>query len=337
MSIVVSPKPEFYELYSAGQVEDIIGSLKNLNEIPHKYTYFKESAALWDRYVRRMELEDQPNSLNSTVKLLELNYAYLEDILDSGQTVNVIDIGPGNALPVKDLLNRLNKSGRLGKYKAIDISQEMLSLAKNNIDQWFKGKIVFEGHILDIGSSGFTARLAKMLRSSTSVNVVLFLGGTIGNVPSPEAVYKKLHDSLGAADVFILGLKLDTLNARKYFNFTEGLDLPEMEALILRRLGIEDGSYIVEKGYDSKRKERYMRVRLQQEVTIKFASGDVREDVLLAKGSSILLWRYWHYESLDILKQLNKAGFLALHSSLTNDEETLVVISRAFRGEIKRS
>lgn len=327
MGVLISPKLDFYKLYDNEQVADIVYSLENFQEIPHKYTYFNESAALWDRYAKRMAGEEQPNSLTSTIRLLRLNHGYLKDLLGN-KRVNVIDIGPGNAMPVRGLLESLSKDNQLDTYKAIDISREMLSLAHDNVTRWFGDKMAFEEYVLDIGSDSFRSQLSQLTHSSNTTNVVLFLGGTIGNVRSPELVYKKIHDSLNSRDVFILGLKLDTINSRKYFNFTEGVDLPEMEASILKRLNILPDYFEVEKGYDEVKKERYIRIRLKQDITIRFSFGGNEKDVKLRRKETILLWRYWHYDNLSILEQLSKAGFVMLHTSLTADEETLVVIAR---------
>src|SRR5687767_11586436 len=52
---VITPRPEFYELFNQEQIYDIVNNLEIHHEIPRQYNYFDGGADHWDKYVRRMD------------------------------------------------------------------------------------------------------------------------------------------------------------------------------------------------------------------------------------------------------------------------------------------
>lgn len=130
------PTKDFYELYTRKQILDIITNLDTHREIPRQYNYFDKGAVNWDEHSQNRWNEDAPNLLKSTVELMDANMGAIDKLLQGYSRVNVIDIGPGNALPVKELLAHLVERGLLHRYIAVDISEEMLHIAKKNINEW---------------------------------------------------------------------------------------------------------------------------------------------------------------------------------------------------------
>lgn len=331
------PRAEFYQIFSPAQAYDILTSLELQHEVPHQYSYFGQSAEFWDLYAHRLAEEKTPNLLTSTLKLLDVNQPYLDDLLSKYKRVNVVDVGVGNALPVKDFLQHLLNQGKLGRYLAIDVSPEMLEIAGRNIKDWFGGKVEFEGYEQDINYDRFNTLLAEEAlkrNAHETVNLVLFLGGTPENLPDQEAAYRIIRSSMGGNDLFIQVVKLDTPAARQYFDF--GIDskpqpLPEQEKFLIDLLGIDESYYDVEMGYDSEVRARYMRIRLKYAVTIRFKFDEGERLINLNKDDRILLWRYWHQDGLEVVQQLQHVNFLTLQSSLTEDEEYLLTVSRLKR------
>jgi len=335
---VVSPRPEFYKLYTQAQIYDILTNLDVYREIPRQYSYFDGGAAYWDDYTQRLSMEVAPNLLTGTLKLLSYNQGYIDQLLSAYKRVNVIDIGVGNAIPVKGLLSHLLEAGKLGRYAGIDISPEMLQIAGGNIRKWFGDRIAFEPYTLDISYERFTSIIAPDSLKSDSqdtVNLILFLGGTWTNFREPDAALRAVHDSMGRNDVLLQSLKLDTATSRRYFDFNADpgkAEIPPIRRFIIDLLNIDDSYYDVEVGYDSERGERYTRIRLKVAVTIKFDFDGQERQLDLNKDEAILLWRVWHYSDLDMLQQLDRCNFHTLHASQTEDWEYMLTVS-----QIKRS
>jgi uncharacterized SAM-dependent methyltransferase len=330
---VVTPKPEFYDIYSRRQILDIISNLDIHREIPSQYNYMDGGANNWDNWVKRLDKEGAPNYLNNTIELVRSNLSTVDHLVGDRTHVNIIDIGVGNAYPVKDLLAHLLDKGILHRYIAIDISRTMLDIAEQNIKEWFDGKVNFEGHVRDISHERFDDlvvddMLAK--ESHQTVNLVLLLGGTPVNFRSIPDVLKIVYGSMEEDDLLVYTGNPDTEKARRYFDFhpKEGSnDLSPIDRFILDLLNIDASLYEVEMGYDERKKMRFVRIRLNAALTIKFKFENSERSVNLEKGETILLLRIWHMTALEIIGKFENAGFVLLHSNMTKDRERLLTIS----------
>ncbi|HSW74947.1 MAG TPA: L-histidine N(alpha)-methyltransferase [Candidatus Saccharimonadales bacterium] len=334
---VVTPKPEFYKLYNQSQIYDIVSSIENRHEIPREYNYFDKGAVSWDNYTQRLARETTPNTLNATKFLLVQNEKYLDSLLSKYKKINIVDVGVGNALPVKDFLQHFLDEGKLGRYIAIDISKEMLQIARKNVKKWFNGAVQFEDHRCDINYEKFSDVLAQEYMSSKSsetANLILSFGGTISNLRKPAAAFRILHDSMGINDFLLHAQKLDTESSRRYFDFNlnpNSSSLAPNHRLIFDLLNIDPSFYDVEMGFDSEKKERYIRVRLKIALTLKFDFEAGQRVLELDKGDTILLWRAWQKSALDVTKELDESEFYPLQSSQTDDQEYILTISRIKR------
>ncbi|HSD56179.1 MAG TPA: L-histidine N(alpha)-methyltransferase, partial [Candidatus Saccharimonadales bacterium] len=217
---MVKPLPKFYKLYSAKQVIDIISNLDIYRESPVQYTYFNSGATRWDDYTRHLLEEDESNALTNTVNLLSINQTYIDELVEDYEHVNIIDLGVGNALPVRALVDHFHKTRKLKRYIGIDISQELLGIAEQNIKEWFNGEVNFEGHIRDIVYDRFDDLLVSDsfgAEAGSTVNLVLFLGGTLANFREPSHALSTIHDSMGKNDLLFFTKKLDTQKSRRFF------------------------------------------------------------------------------------------------------------------------
>lgn len=338
---VISPKPAFYKLFTDQQLFDIVAGLETYHEIQRQYNYFDGGADYWDKYANRMATEQQPNLLTSTIKLFLMNQSYIDDLLSEYKRVNVVDVGVGNSLPVKGFIERLLAQGRLGRYIALDISPKMLEIAKRNVEDWFGGKVKFEGYQRDINYVRFADLLiGEYVKDDAqhTVNLVLVLGGTLGNLRSPDSALKVIQSSMGRSDLFIQSLKLDTSTSRRFFDFniTPGVTtLSPNHRFIFDMLNIDSSFYDVEMGYDPRDKQRYIQVRLKIALSLVFDFAKGKRVVELNKGDTILLWRYWHQDAFATIRQLDRDGFHLLHASETEDQEYMLTISRVASSRAK--
>lgn len=331
------PKAAFYKTYTQEQIYDIVTNLEMHREILRQYNYFDGGTEHWDLYVRRMENEQIPNLLNMTQKLLSKNEAYIDDLMGKYQKVNIVDIGAGNALPAKNLIAHFLENGKLGRYIPIDISPEMLQLAKRNIETWFGDAVVFEGYQRDITRDRFAGILAGDYIKNTAQhtgNLILFLGGTLQNFRKRDIPLQVINDSMGANDFLIHTQKLDSLASRRYFDFNSeprNTSLSPNHRLIFDLFNIDEDFYDVEMGYDSSADERYIRIRLKVALNINFKFDNGERELAFNKGESILLWRASQDKAIDIINQFDRNDFYVLQSSQTEDQEYILTLSRVKR------
>ena len=334
VSIEVKPKSEFYELYSSAQQVDIASSIETYGEIPLQYSYFDGGADYWDEYSNRLMDEHSANTLRSTIELLETNFANIDRLIGEHRRVNIIDLGVGNGLPVRGLLEHLLERNVLGRYVGIDLSPTMLAVAEKHITSWFGGKVAVETHVRDITTEGFRDLLVDDYRASQEnrpLNLVMLLGGTIKNLRRPEDALRQVNVSMLPSDLLFYTAKLDTENSRRYFDFNareEVAELSDRHKLVIELLGIDPSLYEVEQFYDETLRSRFIRIRIKLDVAVHFdgADGDWRID--LKKNETITLWRAWHVTAREVFDQFEGADFELLNSGVTADSEYLITMSR---------
>lgn len=330
----ITPAPEFYKVFSQGQIYDIVSSLEIHHEIPREYNYFNGGAGSWDKFATRLANEETPNVLKATIELLDKNQNYIDDLLKNHRRVNIVDIGVGNALPVKELVAHLIDKDVLGRYIAIDISDGMLQMAERNLKRWFGDKINFEGYQQDINYDRFSNILAEeyiKADADSTLNLILVLGGTLSNFRNPDAALRIIHDSMGLRDLIIYTNKLDTPSTRRYFDFNVtpgGTTIAPTHRLVVDLLNIDDSCYELDLGYDEQSHQRFERIMFKQALSIRFDFDEGERIVNFNKGDSLLIWRAWQMSSLDFIHQFDRNDFYMLHSSQTDDQEYILTVSR---------
>jgi len=335
----VSPKPKFYKLFTQAQIYDIVRNLEMHHEIPRQYNYFDGGATRWDEYVKGLGSQDDANLLNRTVELISENQGYLDKRLDACKMVNVVDVGVGNAQPAKNLLQHLLDQGKLARYIAIDISAEMLEIARHNIKEWFGGSVHCETYEMDVTHERFANILAEdYLKEDVqgTSNIILFLGGTADNLRIPDDAFRTINESMNASDLLLYSNKLETADMRpQWFNYSSSapgkLELAPMHRLVFDLLNIDATFYDVEMDFNEQMRQRYTRARLKVAMTLKFEFEDGERVIEFEKGETILIWRSWQMTAKDVADQFDRTGFYTLHSSQTDDREYILTVSQVRR------
>lgn len=330
---VIRPLPEFYTLYSPEQIFDILSNLDIRREIPVQYAYFRKGADYWDRYAQRLLSERTPNTLTATIALLRSNMTHIDRLLTDSAQVNVIDLGVGNALPVRGLLEHLASKHILQRYIGIDDSEEMLKIADRNIAEWFNNSIKFEKYIKDINYDRFSHLIAEEAFSngiSKATNLVLLFGDTLSNMQIPSRVLQLINDSMGRNDFLLYTLKLDSPTARRYFTISDQPGNQKLDKVFIGNaialLGITDDLYETEYTFDKEQRSRFIRIIFKVDVIIEFDMGGIKRNISLNKGERITVLRIRHKNTLNVINEFDTAGFDLLHASKTPDQEYLFAI-----------
>jgi SAM-dependent methyltransferase len=331
---VVHPNPAFYDIYSERQVLDIITNLSVRSEIPLQYNYLQDGAKNWEGRMERFASESAANSLISTIELLQDNLSTIDRFLKGKKKVNIIDLGVGNARPVKELLGHLLDREILHRYIGIDISPAMLDVAQRNVKEWFGEAVKFEGYVRDITNEQFDDLLVSDMLdqdADQTINIVLLLGGTSVNFRFFNDTFKPIFNSMYRNDLLIHTLKPDTEASRGYLDLgakSVSSSLSPIFKNILDLLNIDESTYETEMGFDDLRKMRYVRIRLKVALQVQFdLGGSKRREISLEKGGTILLFRAWHFSTPEIIAELGRAGFTFLHASLTENRQYFMSIS----------
>ncbi len=334
----ISPSPKFYETYSPKQIFDIISNITIHSEIPLQYSYADGGATFWDSYATRLADEEVPNILTSTIDLLQANLDDIDRYIGDHKKINVIDLGPGNGLPVRDLLDHLLKQGRLQRYIAIDISKEIIQVTEQHIREWFGDAVAFEGYVRDFGTERFDDLFADDYANSDDeipLNLVLLLSGTICNFRLPGQALQTINSSLGLNDLLIYTTKLDTPNSRRYFDLgIESRPRPQdfLFHILIDQLNLKESFYELDQIYDEQKRTRAINMRPTVDLEIQFELSKGTRIVQLRKNEPILLWRYWHFDTLDVVNQFDDNGFTLMQAVKSRDHEYLLMVSKIKTG-----
>lgn len=328
----VVPTDAFYENYSHKQILDIISNLTNYQEIPTLYSYSDGGATYWDEYALRLVDEQTPNILTSTIKLLDMNSRYIDSLIENYQKVNVIDLGPGNGLPLKQTLTRLLENKKLNRYIAIDGSKEMLSILENNVKEWFGGAVKFEGYVRDFGHERFNDLLHDDMADGEAmpINLVFVLGGTLNNFRLPDHALRTINASIGTHDLTVFAGYLDTPSTRRYFDFnaSSSSNQKRRSLLILDFMGISEAMYDVERKFNPESSARSTCIIPKIDLNVKISLPKGTRTVELRKGEPILLWRHWHKDTMATLQQFAGNGFDIMQMTKSTDEQHYVLTSK---------
>lgn len=335
----ITPTPDFFSMYNGEQIFDIISSIDTFREIPHKYSYFDGGAEHWDKYTHKILTEASPNLLTSSIELLRLTTPYLDRIYEDYARINIVDIGVGNCLPVRKLLTHFLEQNKLARYIGIDVSQDMIELARRNIELWFGDKVKFEGYVRDFSYERFRDILLPEIYDKdeySTANLMLFLGGTLANFRKPERTLTTIHDSMTKNDFLISTMKLDSMQSRRYFDFSAGSGAPALdlqEKNILDLLNIDESLYTVEQFFDKQLFERRIQVRFNVAVSLTFELEGRQKAVNINKDDTLLLWRYKHRDLLHILGRYDQCDFETVQLVRSKNQECVLTTCKIKTGQ----
>jgi uncharacterized SAM-dependent methyltransferase len=335
---IVTPKEEFYKVYGERQIIDIISNLEINKEIPHKYAYFNGGAHWFDAYAQRVSQEDGPSTLKKSIEALDFDTEYIYSLIRKYKKVNVIDIGPGNSLPVRKFIDFLLSKDKLRKYIAVDISPEMLKVSEKNLRSWFGKDFPFEGHVRDINVDSiqellFTNTHFSEREDQSYINLVFFIGSTIENQRKYDESLHTIKNSMGKHDLLLLGQVLDSDTSKMHLAFsakersTQNSDLG-LILTVVDFLNISDDMYEVYRYYDPEERARIISIALKFDVDIKFETKSFKQTVSISSKDEVIVFRHNHHTGIEVINTMNDIGFDLLHATTSSSADQIHVISK---------
>jgi len=327
---------KLFEVFDEARVYDIVRSMELHGEVPHQYTYFEEGVPLWEESANEQLSVERPSMLRRTIELIESNYGYIDSLTTKYKKVNIIDIGVGNAAPVKGLLTKLIQQNRLGRYIAIDFSKGMLDLARGHLEEWFGGTIQYEEYVLDMAYDRFANLLSRdyLNPDHDAVNLVLLLGATPNNLRVTSDAFRTIYESINGDDLFIYTDKLEPPNAPpEWFehgskNMKTKPDIAKWHKIVFDLIGIDEALYDFEVGFDKRLNQRYARARFKVATTLVFNFSTGSRSLSLEKGDAIVLWRCLQTTQRSLLDLLESAGFYVMHTSQSEDHNYILTVAK---------
>ena len=330
--VVVSPDQDFYDLFNTEQVIDIVKNIENNREIPHKYTYFNGGAESWDKYVKGVMSSGAPITANKTKLALQQDKDYIYNLVKDSDGVNIVDIGPGNGMPIKEFVSFLIKEKLLRKYIAIDYSPQILKIVQKNMRDWFGDSIEIECFQKDITQDNIQEIL--FMNSSDRVpNIVLFIGTTIENQMHYDHTLANVKVGLGSNDYFFLGQLLDTEKSNSYLEFyneekVNDIDDIDLELMVPNLLNLNLSHYNVKRYYNLETKSSIICLKFKLDIEINYKFQNMERKVFLGKDEELVIYRHNHHTLFEVTSKLYNLGFSILHINTSSDLDHMMSISK---------
>jgi uncharacterized SAM-dependent methyltransferase len=323
------PSSEFYSIFSEEEVLGLIHALEVRREIPLKYSYKGRGAKIWDNYYLKFIIPRWYRTLNVEIDLLKDNFQYINGNIQNCEKVTIVDVGSGNSYPVKNFIYKLKKMGRVNKYIALDISEELLSLSRKNFKNWFP-LIEFTTYKIDIENSSIPKSLFKNqtnLEPEDTAKIFFHLGVTIGNHQNRIEALKNFRDSMGKNDLLVFTNEIGS-NSKWDGRVRGGLKYhaEQVYAWIKNNIGIRAEDCELVRKYDDKTDSLVANMKLRHNYTINFSFMEIDKNVEISEGEEITIWRHHKYEIPEVLEEIERAGLQLVHYSTNKYLSHVMVI-----------
>lgn len=331
INCTANPSSEFYSIFSQEEVLGIIHALEVRREIPLKYSYKGRGAKIWDDFYLKYIIPTWYRSSNVEIDLLNENFKYFNDNIKHGEKVNIVDVGAGNSYPVKKFIQRLNKLGKVNKYIALDISEELLNLSKNNFKKWFP-LLEFISSTIDIENSCVPKELfinEAVIGINNTAKIFFHLGVTIGNHQNRDEVLKNFRDSMGKNDFLVFTNETGS-NSKWDGNVRGGCKyhVEEIYGWVKSKIGIKSEDCELVRKYDLKTDSVVANMKLRHNYTINFCQMGIDKKIEIFEGEEITIWRHHKYEIPKLLQELERSGLQLLHYSTDKYKSHIMVICK---------
>ncbi|BBD64740.1 hypothetical protein NIES4072_15960 [Nostoc commune NIES-4072] len=323
------PSSEFYSIFSEEEVLGIIHALEVRREIPLKYSYKGRGAKIWDNFYRKYVIPTWYRTSNVEIELLKENFKYLNDNIQNGKKVNIVDVGAGNSYPVKNFIKKLNFQGKVNKYIALDISEELLNLSKNNFTKWFP-LVKFISSTIDIENSCVPKTLFQNqtnIEIDDTAKIFFHLGVTIGNHQNRDEVLKNFRDSMGKNDFLVFTNEIGS-NSKWDGNVRGGCKyhVEEIYGWVKSKIGIKSEDCELIRKYDLKTDSIVANMKFHHNYTLNFSRMGIDKKIEISEGEEITIWRHHKYEIPKLLQELERSGLQLIHYSIDKYKSHIMVI-----------
>ena len=294
---------DFYETYSPTEILEIAKDLEFKKIVNLKFWYKNGGAKVWDSIVKWRQKEIKDNIADLTTQ----GIAYI-DYLFSGDSVNLIDIGQGNGYPAKNFINYLTSKKILSKYIPIDISQQMIDLALENLSGDLKNVETYS-YVRDFESTRFDTIFAQNsdLKKKTQ-NIILMLGNTICNQDEKIYTLKNIRSGMEKDDLFVFTVSLDNLETRTDFKYIQySIEEEIKNAWHFAMLGIDIDKCDISYYWDDKNKKKVKSYILDKDYWINFNIYGQERLVKLQQGEQIIRWQHYLFDYKDISELVDLA------------------------------
>lgn len=206
------------DIQSTFEKEVLEGLLKFPKAISSKYFYDEVGDVLFQKI---MDLQEYYLTRTEHQIFIDQKHQIIEAIDPEEQGFDLIELGAGDGLKTKVLLNHILETNRPIVYKPIDISSHALQMLQDSLKTEIPSLDVqpHQGEYFEV--------LRKIDKRSDRKKVILFLGSNLGNLNHELAIQflSGLRACMNPQDILLMGLDLkkDPAIIKKAYDDSEGV------------------------------------------------------------------------------------------------------------------
>ncbi|QOV21289.1 L-histidine N(alpha)-methyltransferase [Anabaenopsis elenkinii] len=328
---LVEPSLEFNSIFSHAELLELVHSLELKREIPLKYGYKGQGGKIWHSFYEKYLIPKWFQPANVEIDLLQDNFDYINgsqwltpgDSSENYQRMNIIDVGAGNSYPVKKFISRLVKLGRINKYIALDISQELLSVSKANLTQWFP-QVQFESYTVDIENAPISP---EILGNQDIPKIFLHLGVTIGNHQDRSKALQNFRHSMNQNDLLVFTNEVG--DNSQWDGIPRGGLKYHVDGIyrwMTDKLGIAAEDCQLVRKYDIITDSVTANIKFHRHYTINFRQLGIDKTVGISADEEVTIWRHHKYQIPELMDELAAAGLEVVHYSCNRYLSHIMVI-----------
>ena len=241
--------------------------------------------------------------------LIENSLEDFQNYISESSKITVIDVGPGNAVPTKSILNILHNQNKLNRYVGIDISNEMNEIAIKNVKSWFKN-VDTKAYQRDFENThfGHIFSISKSITHKES-NFVLFTGSTLNNCDDRVSIFKNISSGLLRDDLFMGTITLDHIDNRIKNDYIKNAILHRQAQWFYDLIGIDsECQENIKVIYNPALNRNEKFIQLTKDYEIVFEIGSEEIVINLFKDEKIMFWKHYLIDNEILIKELELSG-----------------------------
>ncbi len=321
----INAQKELYELLSEEDLIDIIRDIEQRKIINSKYAYIGEGAKLWDQAFSL----DLRQSGSETVRLIQELTGFLlyTMALKPEEPINIVDLGSGNGMAIKPIIQKLIGERVIKKYIALDISKEVTQITRQNISRSFPSLEILT-YQRDFEKSNFTKIILENKAIDDVPNLIFHLGNILCQYKDRVRVLKNIQNGMSGEDLLVIDFLLD--NEDNYFNLAQSKSDPvnKLHLWIPRMLGIDVAK--CEQKIESEPKFGFniKYLILDKDYEISFDLFGKRRVLELFSGEKLILWKRNLLTLETFLDEADRADLQVVNLSIEKNGNSALAICR---------
>ncbi len=310
----VSVQSDLYEFLEEEDIVDIIRDIEQKKTINSKYAFIGEGAKLWEQ-TANIDLFQSNTEITRLIQEL-LGFVLYTMGIPLNRACNIIDLGPGNGLTIKPIIDKILSLGRrLNKYIILDISKEIAKLTQQNINKHFPDLEILT-YQRDFEKSTCSKIILENKAIDDTPNLLFHIGNVLSQYRDRVRVLKNIQSGMSAEDLLVVDFLLD--HEDNYFNlaYSKSDLLNKVHLWLPKMLGIDVHKCKQEIEPNPRFQANTKYLILDKDYEITFDLFGKKKILELYSGEKLVLWRRHLITLPTFLDEIDRADLQVVNLSL---------------------